>query len=279
MKRLFSKHALNIFQIHMESWPHPLHTHNFYELILINEGTGFHMVNDVTFPYKKDDVFLLTPHDYHQFHITEATTFTYLKFTEALLEEKNTLITSNHISKETRELLLLARNQTQCIVKSPSDNSFIHALCNQLLNEFKNPSRFSKQIAQELFGAILLIVLRNIIPLSNKNFAAHEETIIDRLLYYIRSEIGNPEKISQKALAEFLNLSPGYIGSFIKKHTGNSLQYMINETRLQTAEKLLKQSSLPIKEIASRVGFNDSSHMNKLFQKYRKANPKSYRGS
>lgn len=277
MKRLFSKHALNIFQIHMSSWPHPVHTHNFYELILINEGSGFHMVNDITFPYKKDDVFLLTPHDYHQFHIVEATTFTYLKFTEALLEEKNALITSNDISKETRELLLLARNQTQCIVKSQSDKSFIHALCVQLLNEFKHPGRFSKQIAHELFGAILLMVLRNIVPLSGKNFAAYEETAIDRLLYYIRSEIGNPEKISQKSLAEFLNMSPGYIGSFVKKHTGNSLQYMINETRLQIAEKLLKQSSLPIKEIASRVGFNDSSHMNKLFQKYRETNPKSYR--
>lgn len=277
MKRLFSTQSLNIFQVELEKWPHAVHTHNFYELILIQEGSGFHMVNDVTFPYKKDDIFLLTPHDYHQFEIQEKTLFTYLKFTEALLDEKNDLLTPNQQSKETKELLLLARNQTQCIIQSSSDKQFIHLLCCQLLVEFKAPTRFSKQISSELFGAILLVVLRNVVPLSTENFPAYEETAIDRLLYYIRSEIGNSEKISQKALAEFLKMSPNYIGIFIKKHTGNSLQSMITETRLKTAEKLLTQSSISIKEIAVRVGFNDSSHMNKLFQKYRGKNPKSYR--
>lgn len=279
MKRLFSQHALNVFQFTLEVWPHDLHTHNFYELILINEGRGKHEINDVSFSYAKGDVFLLTPEDKHVFEIDVSTTFTYVKFTEQIFLEKQQFDQQYIGQQKVKDLLYNPNTIPESIIKDQEDKRMLFQLVAMLLKEFKGEKSNTRGLVLELFGAVLHLVLRN---LSQKNVHVSKVKQIENervgdVLSFIRQNINQPDLLTQKHIAEQFYLSPHYVSVYLKKHTGMGLQNMITETRLKTAERLLKQSTLNISQIALKVGFNDASHMNKMFQKYRSKNPIDYR--
>lgn len=278
MKRIFSQYALNIFQLSLNEWIYETHTHNFYELILVNEGSGLHHLNQQTFPFKKGDVFLLTPEDYHSFDIEEHTVFTYVKFTEQLFFEKVGWPGSEWLEKIKR-ILYMPNTIPESIIRNSSDQEVLFTVIAKMYQEFKTHKLYTRELMLELFGVVLTIIIRNLsgrMQVDSKT-KLEEENRISELLTYIRQHIGTRQKLSQKEIASQFYLSPNYVSLYLKKHTGMGLQQMITETRLKTAERLLKQSTFTVGQIAEKSGFNDSSHMNKMFQKYRNTNPSEMR--
>lgn len=278
MKRIFSQYALNIFQLCLDEWIYETHTHNFYELILVNEGSGLHHLNQQTFPFKKGDVFLLTPEDYHSFDIEEHTVFTYVKFTEQLFFEKVGWSGSEWLEKIKR-ILYMPNTIPESIIRNSSDQEVLFTVVGKMYQEFKTHKLYTRELMLELFGVVLTIIIRNLsgrMQVDSKT-KLEEENRISELLTYIRQHIGTRQKLSQKEIASQFFLSPNYVSLYLKKHTGMGLQQMITETRLKTAERLLKQSTFTVGQIAEKSGFNDSSHMNKMFQKYRNTNPSEMR--
>lgn len=279
MKRIFSSRTFNTFQLELETWPYPEHTHNFYEIILINQGKGQHILNDSTVPYEENSVFLLTPDDYHAFQIQDPTTFTYIKFTEQLFREKHFSTYDNQWIKKVENALYKPNTISENLVIDPNDNTLLFTLSKALLQEFKSPKRYSRNLLLELFGAVLIILIRNLEkknpPTSNTVYI--EQQKLQAVLAHIRQHLNDKTLVTQKYIGTTFNISPNYLSKYLKKHTGLGLQKILTETRLKTAERLLLQSGLTISEIAIRVGFTDASHMNKIFQKYRERNPSSYR--
>jgi len=78
-------------------------------------------------------------------------------------------------------------------------------------------------------------------------------------------------------LAKEFTLSRNYISIYIKKQTGFSIQQHVMHQKIKAAEKLLKQSSYHINEIADQLGFNDASHFNKIFRSYKNMPPSVFR--
>ena len=98
---------------------------------------------------------------------------------------------------------------------------------------------------------------------------------IDAVIQYVRSHVG--EKITLEQLAGMASLSVYYFSHLFKTHTGYSpIEYVIS-TRLDTAKVLLKTTTLPISEIAYRVGYNNSGSFINLFINKMGCTPKEFR--
>lgn len=67
-------------------------------------------------------------------------------------------------------------------------------------------------------------------------------------------------------LAELTGFDKYYLRSLFKRHTGHSPHAYQQEMRLEQAKTLLEQG-VTAAEVASRVGFSDQSHLNRIFQK------------
>ena len=267
-----------MFQLDLEEWIYPIHNHNFFELILIKSGSGSHRLNDVEFEYHQGDVFLLTPEDHHDFKINTPTSFIYIKFTEQLFDEKEEW-KDKLWQKRIRQVITMPNTIPESIVKDESDQQSLLALAEVMLKEFSVTSTLSRPLLLNLFSSIFIILLRNLAGkiASISKVKLEERQKVSELLTYIRQNIGAREKLTQKQLSEEFSISQNYVSIYLRKHTGMRLQNLITETRLKTAERLIKQSSLPMSQIAEKVGFTDGSHMNKMFQKYRKVNPSELR--
>ena len=277
-KRFFSTRSLNIFELKLDEWTFPKHSHNFFELVFIKEGRGSHKLNESIFDYNSGDIFLLTPKDEHEFTISETTTFGFIKFTEQLFLEKAELLSDSKWRKNMDAVVLHSNGIPKSIISNIEDKIQLLNLFNMMLKEYKNPILYSRPLLLELFGALLILVSRNIkasISREHTHTDSEKERVSD-ILSYIRQNVLDKEKIKISAIAETFFMSTNYASIFIKKHTGVSIQQYVIQTRIKMAERLLKQTNLNISEISQKTGFTDSSHFNRLFKKYAGVNPSAY---
>jgi YesN/AraC family two-component response regulator len=279
IKRYYTQHSLNLFTLELDEWEFPSHKHNFYELIFIKKGAGYHIINGIKFSYRVGNIFLLSPKDEHSFEITSKTTFEFIKFTEQLFLEKPNQQEKNNWQKSIENILYNPNTLPQDIIHKESDRSRLFQLRALLQEEDNNKILYSRQIVIELFGAMLLIIARNIHLQSKlqKKLPSSEEEKISEMLSYIRQHMMEKEKVSLKVIANKFFISENYVSIFIKKHTGLSIKRLVIETRLKSAERLLKQSNYTISEIALRLGFTDTAHFSNTFKKYKGHSPSLFR--
>ena len=72
-------------------------------------------------------------------------------------------------------------------------------------------------------------------------------------------------------------LSPGYFGDLIRKETGLTAQYYIQQHILALSKQLLLDPSQSISQIADRLGFQYPQHFSRFFKKLAGMTPKEYR--
>ena len=278
-KRFFTTKDLDVLEFEsVNEWGYARHKHNFFELTFILKGNGQHILNESIINYKEGDVFFLTPKDEHEFVVTTPTTFGILKFTEQLFLEKANLTSSTHWRKNLDAVIFYANIIPESIIAFDKDREQLFCLYGIIKNEIENVLVYGRSVLIELFGALLIIISRNLKSSLKElpNSITSEKEKIDTILTYVRQNILNKERITIKAIADEFYMSPNYVSVFIKKHTGISIQQYVITTKIKMAERLLKQTNLNITEIAEKIGFVDSSHFNKIFKKYNGLNPSEF---
>lgn len=77
--------------------------------------------------------------------------------------------------------------------------------------------------------------------------------------------------------AEKLHLTPKYLTTLIREHTGYSILTWIHQAVVSTAKFLLKSSDKTVVEVAYELNFLDSSTFCRFFKKYTKMTPVEFR--
>lgn len=102
-----------------------------------------------------------------------------------------------------------------------------------------------------------------------------ENPIIKKALVYIEEHLADLQGL--EPLAQTLNVSPFYLSKLFKEETGDTFINYLTSMRLEKAKKLLKDSSMIIKEITAGVGYNDQNYFSKLFKQRFGVSPTEYR--
>lgn len=279
-KRFYITKDLDVLEFEaVNEWGYSRHKHNFFELTFVLKGYGQHILNESIIDYKEGDIFFLTPEDEHEFVVAKPTTFGIIKFTEQLFLEKATFSSSTYWRKNIETVIFHSNIIAESIVHREKDKSQLFGLYELIKNEIENALVYNRNVLTELFGALLIVLSRNLkSTLKNKaNANISDKEKIDTILTYVRQNVLDKERIRIKSIAEEFYMSPNYVSIFIKKHAGISIQQYVIQTKIKMAERLLKQTNLSINEIADKTGFVDASHFNRIFKKYNSINPSEYR--
>lgn len=95
------------------------------------------------------------------------------------------------------------------------------------------------------------------------------------LIQHIESNIG--EKLSVEAAAAEVGLNPFHFCKMFKRLTGRTFVDYVNLTRMNEAEKLLRERTLTITEIAGIVGCSNPNYFTKLYKQYKGMTPSQAR--
>lgn len=260
----------------------PAHKHNFFELVYIIDGTGTHCINKNKFTYRKGNLFLITPKDFHRLDVDTTTKFLFIRFTDIYLKAQQRNQTNYSQNDWIVKLEFIFNNTNHspgCILKNMHDKILVGALIEGIVNENVNQHPYHQEIVQQIVNTLISIVARNIylgMP-DNKQFDSNADESILNIIHYIQNNIYDPELLKAEKLAGHFSLSVNYLGEYFKKHTGESLhQYIINH-KLKLVETRLLYSNLRINEIALELNFTDESHLNRIFKKYKGVSPSDFR--
>jgi transcriptional regulator GlxA family with amidase domain len=98
---------------------------------------------------------------------------------------------------------------------------------------------------------------------------------VGRCIVYMSEHLDEPLRVA--ALAALASVSPAHFTALFKDQTGCSPRDYLHLLRIHKACRLLRDSGLPIKEVAARVGYQDAFHFSRQFKAFEGISPSEYR--
>jgi YesN/AraC family two-component response regulator len=89
--------------------------------------------------------------------------------------------------------------------------------------------------------------------------------IVNNAIKYI--EQNYPHKITLSEVAEKTYVSQWHLSKLLNRNLGQNFSEILNNVRIKEAQKLLRDPSLRIGDIAEKVGFIDMAHFSRVFKK------------
>lgn len=107
-----------------------------------------------------------------------------------------------------------------------------------------------------------------------KSLGAEEPDIVRAIRLECLNHTGNLPSVEE--VAARLNMSPRTLHRRLAD-AGLSCQELIDDVRRRLAEEFLRNTQLPVEEIAGRTGFSDASNFRKAFKRWSGDTPANYR--
>ncbi|MBU5348306.1 helix-turn-helix domain-containing protein [Paenibacillus lautus] len=111
----------------------------------------------------------------------------------------------------------------------------------------------------------------------NSEDTSSGRSAVQKVIQWMKSDFRRV--LSREELAERVSLSPAYFSVLFKEHTGISPIQYLNKIRIDHAKLLLRNTALPVKQIAEESGFSDSFYFSRLFHKVTGMSPRDFRNS
>lgn len=250
--------------------PVPTHIHNFIEINYIYNGECTQIIDDKKVLLTKGQVCLIdtdVPHSINE--TTEKDIIINILVNKdyfrnhLLLDSLENSIVTNFILNAISE----TASHKQYIIFKSNNFDQIHYTIRDILLESYNSNIGSKQAIRHYLSIFFIKLLRSFEYESNDQTSRQNQEILDIIKYL---DI-HYDDITLSELAKKFNYTPNYLSALLKKKVGKSYSDIILEKKLSYAHMLLKNSTLPIQEIALSAGFTNTTYFyNKYKEKFHK---------
>lgn len=115
-------------------------------------------------------------------------------------------------------------------------------------------------------------------PRTEQALSADDEVLAARITALLeRDKVYQEATYSRSELARELNTPETTVSRVINAHFGKSFPQVLNERRVADAQRLLRETDAPVKQIAEDVGFNAMATFNRVFRDITGRTPTAYR--
>ena len=244
------------------------HRHDFYEILFLTKGSGFHIIDFKKYTIQPNVIFFLAPGQVHSLELSDDVEGYIFLFTSEFYlfnkQNKNELLELPffyNLSSETPPLYLkynkdivefadfFTKASTEIKERKQGFETAVIAFldlilikCNRLYPRFL-PSKTSKK------GKLLVKRFKQLI---DENYQEHRKV---------------------RDYADMLHITPSHLTEVVKELTGKSSQELIQEKLIIESKKLLTYTELNATQIAFRLNFKDQSYFSKFFKKHTNLTP------
>lgn len=276
-------HSREIFSnnIRIKSWntPSSTHSHDFFEIIYVKEGSILHSINNS--PYTRmyqGDYMFIDIGSHHSFDM-ENSTIVNVEFTSHAI--------SKHLPLCNNIFQLLAYSAFSVISSTnsvfPSDkilhddcgrlSTYIDILKSEIYEE--NDDEHSVILPYIIKHNLIAIMLHIVRPYLNQPVYNYENVLVKKMLEIVAFHYSDPNPLA--IAASQLSYSPSTLSTLFKNNTGKKYKEYIQCFRIDKAKHLLTSTSTSILKIAEDVGYVDTKFFSRIFKKYEGITPTEYR--
>lgn len=257
--------------------PVPLHTHDFIEMSYVYTGTCPQEVDGHRVTLRENQVLLLDTNCPHSIDaLGQNDIMLSVLFSKDFL--RNTLLKGFSRSSILAHFFVQALNeqtdQRRYIRFHSQSNRQVRCFFQELMCEYFDPSTNADQIVLLL----LQLIFAELINVYESDFDRREKsadtTLAVEIVRYIEK---NFLTCTLEGVAEQFYISPNYVSKLLKRHTGMSYIQAVQAQRLGRAASLLRNTQLPVAEIARQTGYENQSFFYRKFKAQFGCLPAEYR--
>jgi len=244
-----------------------IHRHTHHEILMIQKGGGVHSIDYVDYPVLDNQIFFLRPGQVHQFKPAPEAVFYFI----AIDSEAVTL----HSTVTLNQFEFFQSFNFRGYVQLKNIDRYIQ-LVKDIEREMTRKVQPHKSLIVASYLTILLVEMQREF-LETRLSDQHQpySDIVSSFNKLLDDETTMYRFVKDYASALFV--SPNYLNECIKKETGRSASEWIAEKIELEAKRLLKQTSLSLKQVSSQLNFDNSTHFCRFFKKQSGVTPATFR--
>ncbi len=249
-----------------------VHRHNYYMLMLVNQGSGRQLVDFQSYAASPGMVFLMYPGQVHAWESYSGLEGYLIFFTPAFFTQRynnNNLLEFPFFNSSYHSPFLKVdapqfqhlNNLLACMLREyeqkPEDYlKTLRSYLNIFLYECKRQYQQREAVEHRSQDKSSVLLVRQFEQLIETHFR---------------------EKHLVREYAELLLLTPNYLNAVCNKVLGKSAGSLIRERIMLEARRLLLHDNRTVAEIGSWLNFDDNSYFSRFFKKYEGRSPEQFR--
>ncbi|MBL6446619.1 helix-turn-helix domain-containing protein [Fulvivirga sp. 29W222] len=235
------------------------HRHDFYTIVWVQHGNGFHLIDFNTYDIEDNQVFFISPGQIHQVHTPKRPQGWVITFSADFLSASG--ISQDFILKIN---LFKSYSDSPPIYLDDKTRATLEVIIKSLYVSYKEENAYK----EEAVGAWLKLFLIECVSLCEKSqppeVSATSCVLID-FRKMVEKNFRKLHKVSE--YAGLLFLTPKHLNQVVKNTIGCTAKDYIIDRIISEAKRLLIHTHETVKQIAITLGFKEPLHFNSFFKK------------
>lgn len=252
------------------------HTHNFYEMIFIKQGSVQLVFRNKMFVAQRKTVTFISNHEEHSVAVLEGPYERYIL--KIFPEYADKLIMNAKLLSVFKNRPMSFRNVFNVAPIEETLTWLFECLYQMLENKKQQADSMKSDFFEEKLGCLIKLIMFAVWENNRGEFPVLQESIKSEI-YEIQSylDLHYRENITIEEVANKFFINTNYLSASFRKLTGYSPKQYLTQNRLSYAKYLLLNSKYSIEEIAYQCGFNDQNNFIRAFKEMYAITPGSLR--
>lgn len=248
------------------------HLVNFYIIIFIVEGQGYHTIDFTDHKYQKGTVLLIRKDQIHKFfRSTNVKGYLLIYTEEFLLSQFNKLETMRSLQLF-NEAVSFPKIE---ISEGTEEFQSLIQIVKHMEHEIKLSDEYSIRITRSTLHILTSLLYR---AKSNSGLLTEKKKYFEEFLAF--QELVEKDCFKSKKVMDYaqkLGVSTKTLNKISQVVVKKTAKTFIDEIAIMQIKRLLISTNLPIKEVAYTTGFDDPANFFKYFKKYIGSSPEVFR--
>ncbi len=247
--------------------PFPLHDHDFYEVMIVLSGNGWHLLNDEPHFITCGELFYIKADDHHAYQQVDDLYLTNILFRPDKASGCYDFLDIMRQSTDSEQGQRRHWQVTEDVLAR------VKPLVEALENEARRSDPLSHAMSEALFNQLA-------ITLSRSQFATDARGLpnaarLRHVLNYLRHNC--TEELDLEDVAQRFGYSSRSFSRLFREATATTPHNYLVKLRLSKAMRALRATNDSVTDIAFACGFNDSNYFSYSFSKMTGMAPSEYR--
>ena len=268
------------------------HHHDYYELMIVLKGTVVNQIEGQDYHYPAGSACLINRGLRHAEGFLSEAAVLYIGLAPSYIRELESWCSESVFEDEQALGSGPMLSFIKCDLQEPGRRNYLdffpatkneapartlHNVTEELLLALIQPVCGSSYLIRGKIAQILGALNSTYYHCSDIELALNKDYLLfSRVASLMEEKYG---RISRAELAELINYSADYLNRIVKKYSGLSLYDYGMLFCLKRAEDYIKNSDLPVSEIAVLCGFTNKTHFYRQFEERYHMTPLAYRKS
>jgi len=272
-----SAHSLMFVNRFTEDFDVPYHAHDFIEYCYVAEGTGFHHIEQETFPIHKGQLYVIPIGVSHVFRPASPDRSSKSPIVYNCLFDMQLATMLSGLQEQPIQAHLSALASNTSSYYSVFDRvGEIERIMIQLNKEMNTNAIGSQAMLHALLSQLIVTVYRLKYDDSGRG-TAEETTSFHRVIDYVEQNFHTAVTLNE--LSRISGWSSRHLQRLFTQHTGQSFGSFLQNVRIRRSCEMLRSTSYKVSFIAEQAGYRSIDSFNEAFKKTVGLTPTAFRRS